>query len=419
MMDNCDQSDKLYGLDKLHRTDKLYVTDKLCEQERRDYEQVPLEELIHRIKAIKTKYGSRLQILGHLYQRAGITDLADLYGDSFQLSSAAAQVKDCEAIVFCGVHFMAETADILANSSAQTSLRGGRRVSVIIPDPNAGCAMADMATREDVTSCWQKLQEIIDIQQLIPVTYVNSSAELKAFCGRHGGIACTSTNAESVLQWAFQRGTRVLFFPDQHLGRNTALKMGLNAGDMAVWNHTNPHLLQELQHLKEPIPQFDASLYGGNSAETIIKSRIILWNGFCPVHQHFTPANIDRCRKEDPKARIVVHPECKQDTVRLSDYAGSTSMIINTVKNSDSGSSWYIGTEYHLIEHVMKNDPQHKIHNLASAPQFCPTMNLIDLPKLCWVLERWDAQKEVPLVRVEEKTAKDALICLERMLSCT
>ncbi len=368
------------------------------EKRKNFYEGLSADDLSARIRSIKTREGNKLLILGHLYQRSEILSVSDARGDSFQLSALAAKSEECEVIVFCGVHFMAETADILANSPENVLRRLDRRVDVIIPDPSAGCAMADMATLEEVEQCWTELGSLLDADQIIPVTYVNSSAELKAFCGRHNGIACTSTNARSVLEWAFKQGERVLFFPDQHLGRNTALDMGISPSELVLWNSQYP--------------------FGGNSESDLKKSKVILWKGFCPVHQNFTLSDINRVRREDPNAKIVIHPECPQELVRVADAAGSTSMIMNAVKNDPSGSVWHIGTEYHLIEHIANDFPEKKVENLSKIPQTCPTMALIDLAKLCWVLEEWEKGQMVPLVRVPEKTAADALICLRRMLAC-
>lgn len=369
------------------------------EHRRKNYEKLTPDELTERIYQIKSRYGKKLLILGHLYQRPEILAVSDAKGDSFQLSALAAKSEECETIVFCGVHFMAETADILANRPENIQRRQDRRVEVIIPDPAAGCAMADMADLEEVEQCWEELGALIDLNRVVPVTYVNSSAELKAFCGRHGGIACTSTNARSVLEWAFQQGDRILFFPDQHLGRNTALDMGIAESNLILWD-----------------PLLNG---GGNSDSDIKNSKVILWNGFCPVHQRFTASDLKRVRQDDPSAKIVVHPECPREIVCNADAAGSTSMIMNKVKNDNEGSTWYIGTEYHLIEHVAADYPEKNVKNLSMIPQYCPTMAMIDLPKLCWVLEEWEKGQMVPLVQVSEKIAADALVCLERMLACT
>lgn len=369
------------------------------EHRRKNYEKLSPVELTERIHQIKSRYGKKLLILGHLYQCPEILAVSDARGDSFQLSALAAQCEECETIIFCGVHFMAETADILANRPENVRKRQDRRVEVIIPDPAAGCFMADRANLEEVERCWEELAAFIDLTRVIPVTYVNSTAELKAFCGRHGGIACTSTNARAVLEWAFQQGERVLFFPDQHLGRNTALDMGIPESKLILWD---PSLI-----------------CGGNSDLNIKNSQVILWNGFCPVHQRFAKSDLDRVRQNDPSAKIVVHPECPREIVSGADAAGSTSMIMNKVKNDSENSTWYIGTEYHLIEHVAADYPDKNVRNLSMIPQFCPTMAMIDLAKLCWVLDEWEKGQMVPLVQVSNKIAADALICLERMLKCT
>ncbi|MDO5581993.1 MAG: quinolinate synthase NadA [Planctomycetia bacterium] len=381
------------------------------------YERTNPDDLKERIRKIKEKYGSRLLILGHLYERDEIIEMSDLRGDSFQLSASAAK-SDCEIIVFCGVHFMAETADILANRPDLLKKRQGRRVDVILPDPTAGCAMANMATLSEVEDCWKQLSGLLDISTVIPVTYVNSTAELKAFCGRNGGIACTSTNARSVLEWSFSKGKRVLFFPDQHLGRNTALQMGIPESEQILWNHSNPALLEELRILNEPAPIMKTPFLGGNTKEEILGSRIILWNGFCPVHQHFTNHAVNRVRKEYPNGKILVHPECKQSVVHAADGAGSTSMILNEIAAGGADKEWIVGTEYHLVHRAMKEYPDRIIHNLSDKPEICPTMDKITLPKLCWALECLDRNKPVPVVRVPDAVSEDALVCLERMLAC-
>ncbi len=372
-----------------------------------------------KIEAIRKRLGKKLLILGHHYQRAEVIEHVDLRGDSFQLSAAAAEATDnadCETIVFCGVHFMAETADILANSAENIARRGGRRVNVVLPDPKAGCSMADMATRLAVETCWKKLSEVIDTDDIVPVTYVNSSAELKAFCGLHGGLACTSTNARAVLEWALSRQPspkkgRVLFFPDQHLGRNTALAMGISEAEMPVWDGN--------------MPDFGGDL-GGNSIEAIRESRIILWNGYCSVHQKFTPEQIDAVRRAEPGIRVIVHPECCRAVVEKADESGSTSFIQDRIVKSPGGTKWAVGTEGRFVERLARENPDKTVVNLAPEPSFCETMSLIDLPRLLQTLETVEAginpdtapQAAENVVRVEERTAADALVCLHRMLQC-
>ena len=356
-------------------------------------------DLHHHIDSIRQQLGTKLLILGHHYQREEVIAHTDLQGDSFQLSAAAAENTGCETIVFCGVHFMAETADILANSAENLARRNGQRVNVLLPDIEAGCSMADMATRQTVERCWNELAGIIDINDVVPVTYVNSTAVLKAFCGQHGGIACTSTNAKTVLETALKEKHRVLFFPDQHLGRNTALKMGIAESAMCCWDDT-------------------AAEWGGNSVEQIRSSRIILWNGYCCVHQKFLPDHVDAIREAYAGIRVIVHPECRRDVVAKADEAGSTSYILNRISGSPAGSSWAVGTESRFVERLAKRNPDKTVVNLAFQPSYCDTMGLIDLPKLAAVLD--SAASELPknIIRVEDTTAADALRCLRRMLEC-
>lgn len=354
-------------------------------------------ELIERIRSVKTELGSRLLILAHHYQRDEIVDLSDLRGDSYQLSQAAAADEQCEAIVFCGVHFMAETADILANRPEQVARRGGRRVSVVLPELSAGCSLADMARADQLENCWAELGEIIDVEEITPITYVNSTAAIKAFCGRRGGIVCTSSNAAAVLQWALARRPRVLFLPDQHLGRNTAVKMGIPPGEMPLWN-----------------PQAD--LLGGNGEESLRRAKIILWRGHCCVHQIFRPEDLDRVRRADPDVKVIVHPECPIEVTGQADYAGSTGMIINTIADSPPGSHWAVGTEMNLVNRLRRQFPDKTIEFLSQSVGVCPTMYLIDLVRLSWSLENLRAGKAVNAIRVDEETARWALVALERML---
>jgi len=283
------------------------------------YKSLDNEELSARIEAVRAELGSRLLILGHHYQQDEVIAHSDLRGDSYQLSRLAADSQDCRTIVFCGVHFMAETADILANRPEKLAARSGERVTVILPDLAAGCSMADMAAVEQVEAAWEDLGEVIDTAEITPVTYINSAAGLKAFCGRHGGIVCTSSNAEAVLKWAFQRTRRVLFFPDQHLGRNTALRMGVPIEQMPVWNPYQPEL-------------------GGNTEEAIRASRVLLWQGHCSVHQVFRPEHVHQLRQQVPGIKILVHPECPREVVDLADAFGSTYKIVQVVEQSPPGS---------------------------------------------------------------------------------
>jgi quinolinate synthase len=359
----------------------------------------PLDDrtLTERIQAVRAQMGPRLVILGHHYQQDEVIALADLRGDSYQLSQQAAESRDCRAIAFCGVHFMAETADILANRPERLAERDGRRVLVVLPDLAAGCSMADMAEIEQVEECWRQLAELIDMEDLMPVTYVNSAASLKAFCGRHGGIVCTSANARAVLDWSFARRRRVLFFPDQHLGRNTSLAMGIPLEAMPVWN---PHC-DEL---------------GGCDPAAICRSRVVLWQGHCSVHQMFLPAHVDQFRRRFPGIKILVHPECPREVVAQADVIGSTGKIIRAVEQSPPGTKWAIGTELHLVNRLKHEHPEQEIYFLSPVVCMCATMFRIDLAHLCWALENLAQGTPLNVIRVDDATARDALKALERML---
>ena len=361
----------------------------------RGLEDAVLEE---RIEAVRRRMGPRLVILGHHYQQDGVIAHADLQGDSYQLSKSAAEREGCEAIVFCGVHFMAETADILANRPEQVAARGGRRVTVVLPDMAAGCSMADMAGIEQVEDAWADLGTVIDTADITPVTYINSAASLKSFCGRHGGIVCTSSNARAVLEWAFARTKRVLFFPDQHLGRNTARKMGIPLDEMCVWNPHDPTL-------------------GGNSREQLQKSRVILWQGHCSVHAMFKPEHVDAMRANIPGVKVLVHPECSMEVVDKADLAGSTSYILNQVRDAAPGTKWAIGTELHLVKRLEQKHPEQTIRFLSPVVCMCATMYRIDLAHLCWSLEHVERGKPVNVIRVDDETAKWSVVALERMLA--
>lgn len=360
------------------------------------YKSLDSQELIERIQAIRAQMGPRLLILGHHYQRDEVIALSDLRGDSYQLSELAAVSTDCRAIAFCGVHFMAETADVLANRPERLAERGGARVTVTLPDLAAGCSMADMADIDQVEACWQQLAQVIDVAEVMPVTYVNSAASLKAFCGRHGGIVCTSANARAVLEWAFARRPRVLFFPDQHLGRNTARAMGVPLDQMPVWSPR-----REL---------------GGNTADDIARSRVVLWQGHCSVHQMFQPAHVEQFRQKYPGIKILVHPECMMEVVDQADVIGSTGKIIRAVKEAPPGTRWAIGTELHLVNRLKKEHPEQEIHFLSPLVCMCATMYRIDLPHLCWALENLAAGTAVNAIRVDDDTAGWALEALQRML---
>ena len=341
-----------------------------------NYKTLSEEELRDRIEAVRQELGERLLILGHHYQQDEVIAHTDLRGDSYQLSEMAAKSGNCRTIVFCGVHFMAETADILANRPDRVEARDGRRVDVLLPDMAAGCSMADMAGIRQVQAAWDDMSEIIDTEQVIPVTYINSAASLKAFCGRHGGIVCTSSNARAVLEWSFERGQRVFFFPDQHLGRNTALTMDITEEQMPVWD---PYALE----------------LGGNSESQIENSRVILWKGHCSVHQMFRPEHVAKFRADHPGIQILVHPECPRDVNDIADISGSTGKIIKTVQSSPPGTKWAIGTELHLVNRLKAEHPEQEIHFLSPVVCMCATMYRIDLPHLCWTLENLRALRRL------------------------
>ena len=361
------------------------------------YKSLENDELTARIQAARQHFGSQLLILGHHYQQDEVISLSDLRGDSYQLSQMAASHSDCRYIVFCGVHFMAETADILANRPEKIAERSGQRVSVILPDLAAGCSMADMAGIEQVEAAWEDLGELIDTELVTPVTYVNSAASLKAFCGQRGGIVCTSSNAQAVLEWAFERSRRVLFFPDQHLGRNTSLKMGITNDQMPVWD---PYQEE----------------FGGSTESALQRSKVILWKGHCSVHQMFQAAHVRQFRDRIPGIQILVHPECMQEVHDLADHSGSTGYIIKAVESAAPGTKWAIGTELHLVNRLKQQHPDQEIHFLSPVVCMCATMYRIDLAHLCWSLENLVSGTCVNRIEVDEDTAEWALVALERML---
>ena len=358
------------------------------------YKKASDEELHERIRAAKAALGDRVVILGHFYQRDEIVQHADYLGDSFQLAQAAKQHPEAEAIVFCGVHFMAETADILSTPEQ----------TVILPNLAAGCSMADMADIDSVTQCWKELESIYGTEPdadgrvpIIPVTYMNSSAALKGFCGEHGGIVCTSSNAATVLDWAFERGQRVLFFPDQHLGRNTAKAMGISTDVMPLW------------HGRKPL--------GGNSAEDLLNARVVLWNGFCSVHKRFTVDQITQARADHPGVRVIVHPECPMPVVDAADEYGSTDYIRKAVEGATEPTTFAIGTEINMVQRLAAQHPEHTIFCLDPVICPCSTMYRIHPGYLAWVLERLVAGEVVNQITVDDKTAETARIALERMLA--
>lgn len=351
-----------------------------------EYTRLDARELTQRITSARAKLGSRAVILGHHYQREDIVQFADYKGDSFNLSRYAASRPESEFIVFCGVNFMAETADILC-APHQT---------VVHPNLSAGCSMAEMAPTGDVLDAWSDLTGVLKIEGIVPVTYMNSTAELKAFCGKNGGIVCTSSNAEATIRWAFQRGEKVFFFPDQHLGRNTALKMGIPLSEMALWDPFQP--------------------MGGNSEQALQKSRVILWKGHCSVHTRFTVDQIRKARAKYPEIKILVHPECTMEVVQEADLAGSTEFIAKTIAQAPPGSKWGVGTEVNLVNRLAKENPGKLVFCLD--PIICPCSHMyrIHPAYLCWVLENLAEGRVVNRAQVEPETKRWAKIALERML---
>jgi quinolinate synthase len=347
------------------------------------------EELASRIAAAKETLGERLFILGHHYQRDEIIQFADARGDSYRLSVLAQERPQAEYIVFCGVHFMAESADILTGDHQQ----------VILPDLNAGCSMADMADIDQVEEAWEQLEQVIDIERLVPITYMNSSAALKAFVGRHGGAVCTSTNARAVLAWAFTQGDKVLFFPDQHLGRNTGVAMGYGLDEMRVWDPR-----REL---------------GGLSEAEAKESKFLLWRGHCSIHQRFSAQQVADFRSEHPDGLVVVHPESPHEAVLAADQVGSTDFIIKTVEAAAPGTTIAIGTEIHLVNRLAQEHPDKTIVSLDPLICPCSTMNRIDLPHLAWIVEELVQGRVQNRIAVSDETAGWARVALQRMLNIT
>ncbi len=362
------------------------------------YRQLSNNELSSRIDSVRADLGRKLLILGHHYQQDEVIAHSDIRGDSLRLSQMAAASDACRAIVFCGVHFMAETADILANQSKTLAQRDGQRISVVLPDMAAGCSMADMAEIDQVEAAWEELAESIDTNEITPVTYINSAASLKAFCGRHGGVVCTSSNAAAILKWALEQTRRVLFFPDQHLGRNTARAMGIELDQMPLWD---PY----------------AEIRGGNSLAALESSRVLLWKGHCSVHQIFTTTHIQQFREKYPGIKILVHPECPLEVFEAADESGSTGKIIETVCAAPPGTKWAIGTELHLVNRLQQEHPEQDIHFLSPIVCMCATMYRIDLPHLCWSLENLAAGTPVGLIEVDHETSRWSLEALNRMLA--
>ncbi|WP_413467442.1 quinolinate synthase NadA [Metabacillus niabensis] len=362
----------------------------ILEHEKREmmpetYKNLTIEEMEQRVLEIKQKFGSKLYIPGHHYQKDEVVQFSDVTGDSLQLAQAAALNKEAEFIVFCGVHFMAETADMLTSQNQK----------VILPDMRAGCSMADMADIEQTDRAWEKLQNTFG-DTILPLTYVNSTAAIKAFVGKNGGATVTSSNAKKMLEWAFKQKERILFLPDQHLGRNTAFDLGIPLDRMAIWNP----ITNELE-------------YSGNVDDIVV----ILWKGHCSVHENFTVKNIEHIRKTEPDMKIIVHPECSREVVELSDYAGSTKYIIDMIEAAEEGTKWAIGTEMNLVNRLIQNHENKRVVSLN--PFMCPclTMNRIDLPHLLWTLEGLENGEIINQITVPNHITKDAVLALDRMLA--
>jgi len=345
-------------------------------------------ELVERAQKARAQLGSRAMILGHHYQRDEVINFADITGDSFKLAQAAADNPEAELIIFCGVHFMAESADILT----------GPHQKVILPDLAAGCSMADMAAAHQVQSAWEHFSKLGIAARTIPITYMNSSAAIKSFTGEHGGAVCTSSNAERAMSWAFTQGEKIFFLPDQHLGRNTAvLKLGLSLNDCVVWNPWKPQ--------------------GGLTDEELLAAKVILWRGHCSVHGRFSIENITDVRTKLPEAKILVHPECKHEVVAEADVVGSTEAIIRTIEQSPVGSTWAIGTELNLVQRLANTYIDRNILFLDKTVCYCSTMNRIDLPHLVWAMENLNQGRVINQIEVDSRVASFARVALERMLA--
>ena len=346
------------------------------------------EELDVRIADARSALGERVVILGHHYQRNEIIKFADLRGDSFKLSQYAASQDRAEHIVFCGVHFMAETADVLSAPEQQ----------VILPNLTAGCSMADMAQIDDVLDCWEDLEEVLsDDGGIIPITYMNSTADIKALCGRNNGIVCTSSNAPATFEWALERGRRILFLPDQHLGRNTGLKLGIGLDQMLVWNPFKP--------------------MGGHTGDALRKAKLILWQGHCSVHTRFSVEQIEEARKRHPEVTVVVHPECISEVVQAADLNGSTESIIEAIKESPAGSIWAVGTEISLVNRIAQENTDKTVFCLDSVVCPCSTMYRIHPAYLSWVMDGLNEGVVVNQIEVEDQVREEARVALDRMLS--
>ena len=345
-------------------------------------------QLVDRAQAAREALGSKAMVLGHHYQRDEVIAFADIRGDSFKLAQAAAENSAAEYIFFCGVHFMAESADILTTKNQK----------VILPDLAAGCSMADMATASQVQDCWQVLEKLGLAKKTIPITYMNSSAAIKAFTGKNHGAVCTSSNAARAMKWAFEKGEKILFLPDQHLGRNTAvLYLGLTLADCVIYNPWKPN--------------------GGLTDEAIKNAKVILWRGHCSVHGRFTVGNIEDVRMKLPGVKVLVHPECQHDVVSNADVVGSTEMIIKTVSQSPAGAKWAIGTELNLVKRIATENPDKQIVFLDKTVCYCSTMNRIDLPHLVWAMESLVSGRLINQIKVEDEVAMYAKVALDQMLA--
>jgi quinolinate synthase len=344
--------------------------------------------LIERAKAARATLGGRALILGHHYQRDEVIQFADITGDSFKLAQAAANQSSAEFIFFCGVHFMAESADILTSATQR----------VILPDLAAGCSMADMATANQVNECWKELEKLGVASRTTPVTYMNSSAAIKSFTGEHGGTICTSSNAQKSLEWAFSKSEKVLFLPDQHLGRNTAvLSLGLSLDDCVLWNPWKP--------------------MGGLTEDQIRGAKMILWRGHCSVHGRFTRESMQEVRTRIPGVQVIVHPECTHEVVSDADVVGSTEKIIQVVSQSAPGSKWAVGTELNLVSRLAAQNPDKEVVFLDKTVCYCSTMNRIDLPHLVWAMESIVDGHVVNQIKVDERVARYSKLALEQMLA--
>ena len=345
-------------------------------------------DLVERATVARKALGTRAMVLGHHYQRDEVIAFADITGDSFKLAQAAAENPSAEFIFFCGVHFMAESADILTTASQKVSL----------PDLAAGCSMADMATATQVDDCWKALEKLGVASRTVPITYMNSSAAIKSFTGKNGGAVCTSSNAPRALKWAFDKGEKVLFLPDQHLGRNTAVRdLGISLDECVIWNPWKPN--------------------GGLADSQILSAKMILWRGHCSVHGRFSVDNVTEIRNRVSGINVLVHPECKHEVVSASDYVGSTEFIIKTIEAAPAGSKWAIGTELNLVSRLAKTHLDKEILFLDKTVCYCSTMNRIDLPHLVWAMEALVDGRLVNQIKVEDETAKYARVALERMLA--